>query len=97
MQETLHQHRSAGWKMLSELGGTMALYLGFTLMSLMEAMVFFMVAHVRKLARYMDEESAVLRKNPPIKKNASAAVAGMASAARKVTMRRRAAQAFVSS
>ena len=46
----------------------MALYLGFTLMSLLEAFVFFSVAHVRKVARQLDEESQLARKNPPIKK-----------------------------
>ncbi|CAK5055104.1 unnamed protein product [Meloidogyne enterolobii] len=68
MQETFHQLRSAEWKMMSEVGGTMALYLGFTLMGLLETIVFLTVEHVRNVARQLDEESQLARKNPPIKK-----------------------------
>jgi hypothetical protein len=53
---------------IGEVGGTMALYLGFTLMGLLETIVFLTVKHVRNVARQFDEESQLSRKNPPIKK-----------------------------
>jgi hypothetical protein len=46
----------------------MALYLGFTLMSLLEAIVFIGVPHIRKVAQMDAESSLLARKNPPIKK-----------------------------
>ena len=46
----------------------MALYLGFTLMSLLEAIVFIGVPHIRKVAQLDAESSQLARKNPPIKK-----------------------------
>uniref|UniRef100_A0A183C406 PDR_CDR domain-containing protein n=1 Tax=Globodera pallida TaxID=36090 RepID=A0A183C406_GLOPA len=55
MQETLHQLRSNVWKMTSEFGGTLALYLGFSLMSFLEALIFFTVPKVRLNEQIMDE------------------------------------------
>ncbi|KAI3420213.1 hypothetical protein GPALN_003531 [Globodera pallida] len=67
MQETLHQLRSNVWKMTSEFGGTLALYLGFSLMSFLEALIFFTVPKVRLNEQIMDEVEKSERRHPPTK------------------------------
>ncbi|KAL3124670.1 hypothetical protein niasHT_009257 [Heterodera trifolii] len=67
MQETLHQLRSNVWKMTSEFGGTLTLYLGFSLMSFLEAIIFFTVPKVRHNEQILDEREKSERKHPPIR------------------------------
>jgi type II secretory pathway component PulJ len=70
----------------------MSLYLGFTLMSLLEAIVFFSVAHVRKVVHQLDEESQLARKNPPIRK--ITALIRLRALVRRVTTQNRVVKAF---
>uniref|UniRef100_A0A915CV76 Uncharacterized protein n=1 Tax=Ditylenchus dipsaci TaxID=166011 RepID=A0A915CV76_9BILA len=51
---------------IGELGGSLSIYIGFTVMSLVEAVAFFAVPQLRKDA-LLDEETMMERKNPPIK------------------------------
>lgn len=49
------------------MGGSVSLYIGFTLISLLETIVFFAVPRVRKDAVEQDPEIVKERKNPAIK------------------------------
>ncbi|KAI1711142.1 translocon-associated protein (TRAP), alpha subunit domain-containing protein [Ditylenchus destructor] len=65
-RDTVYTPKAEYWKLMSELGGTLSLYVGFTVMSLLEAIAFFAVPQVRKDA-LQDEETLMTRKNPRIK------------------------------
>uniref|UniRef100_A0A7E4V4Z7 Histone domain-containing protein n=1 Tax=Panagrellus redivivus TaxID=6233 RepID=A0A7E4V4Z7_PANRE len=53
------------WKLASDIGGTLSLYTGFTLMGIVETLFFLCSSNLRNLAAE-DEQTAVERKNPPI-------------------------------
>ncbi|KAI1730741.1 translocon-associated protein (TRAP), alpha subunit domain-containing protein [Ditylenchus destructor] len=62
-RDTVYSPKAEYWKLMSELGGTLSLYVGFTVMSLLEAIAFFAVPQVRKDALQITSLSMALIKS----------------------------------
>ncbi|KAE9550825.1 hypothetical protein FO519_005953 [Halicephalobus sp. NKZ332] len=65
-RSTTYSIKGENWKLASDIGGTFALYVGFTFMSVVETVAFFVSKKLRKLIAD-DDQTLMERKNPPIK------------------------------